>query len=382
MEADKKEKTALNSSVGADEKQFFQTNTINSITDEREDFNDFNENSSFTDIEFLQDLDSSYMETISMKGLFENIYQNKPALIEGLLYPGTYIFAGAPKLGKSFLMTQMAYHISTGIPLWNFHTTQGTVLYLALEDDYGRLQERLYRMFGTKITDNLFFSVSAKPLGKGLDDQLHGFISAHPNTKMIIIDTLQKIRESVCEKYSYANDYEVITRLKKYVECYNITLILVHHTRKQGSEDKFDMISGTNGLLGAADGGLILQKEKRTGNSATLEISGRDQQDQKLHLIRNPKSLLWELEKAETELWKLPPDPILDIIANFINSTNPEWCGTPTELVEKLGIELKANTLSMKLNINAGDLLNEYHIKYYSKRTHSGRKIFLSYKKA
>ena len=40
------------------------------------------------------------------------------------------------------------------------------------------------------------------------------------------------------------------------------------------------MISGTSGLLGAADGAFLLQKEKRTGNAATLEVSGRDQQDQ------------------------------------------------------------------------------------------------------
>ena len=31
-------------------------------------------------------------------------------------------------------------------------------------------------------------------------------------------------------------------------------MLIVHHTRKLQSEDCFDMISGTNGLLGAADG--------------------------------------------------------------------------------------------------------------------------------
>lgn len=100
-------------------------------------------------------------------------------MIDGLLYPGTYIFAGSPKLGKSFLVSQLAYHVSTGTPLWNYTTRKGTVLYLALEDDYRRLQERLYRMFGTESADNLFFSVSASQLGKGLDEQLQGFITEH-----------------------------------------------------------------------------------------------------------------------------------------------------------------------------------------------------------
>lgn len=73
-------------------------------------------------------------------------YQSKPPLVDGLLYRGAYLFVGAPKLGKSFLMTQLAYHISTGTPLWNYPVRKGTVLYLALEDDYRRLQERWQRI--------------------------------------------------------------------------------------------------------------------------------------------------------------------------------------------------------------------------------------------
>ncbi len=93
-------------------------------------------------------LDPSYLPTISMSELYENIYDRKPPIIDGLLYSGTYLFVGAPKVGKSFFMLQLAYHISTGTPLWSYSVNKGTVLYLALEDDYRRLQERLYRMFG------------------------------------------------------------------------------------------------------------------------------------------------------------------------------------------------------------------------------------------
>ena len=103
------------------------------------------------------------------------------------------------------------------------------------------------------------------------------------------------MREVGGDNYSYANDYEIITRLKKFADSYGITLLLVHHTRKQKADYTFDMISGTNGLLGAADGAFLLQKEKRTGNTATLEVSGRDQQAQRLHLKRNENILAWNL---------------------------------------------------------------------------------------
>lgn len=307
--------------------------------------------------EFLQQLDPSHLKTISMRELYNTVYQSKPPLIDGLLYTGTYIFAGAPKLGKSFLMAQLAYHISTGTPLWNFDVRKGTVLYLALEDDYHRLQERLYRMFGTESANNLYFYVSAGQLGNELDEQLTRFMAEHPNTKLIIIDTLQKVREVGGDNYSYANDYEIITRLKKFTESYGICLLLVHHTRKQNSDDKFDMISGTNGLLGAADGGFILRKEKRTSNAATLEVSGRDQPDQKIYLNRNPETLVWKLEETETALWKQPPDPLLENIADKIARGNSEWQGTPTELVDFLGVDIKANALTIKLNIIAVRLI-------------------------
>ena len=224
-------------------------------------------------------------------------------------------------------MAQLAYHVSTGTPLWAYPVKKGTVLYLALEDDYRRLQERMYRMFGTDSTENLYFSVSSKPLGK--------------------------IREVDSDSYSYAKDYEIINQLKQFSDSWGICLLLVHHTRKQKSSDNFDMISGTNGLLGCADGAFMLYKENRTSNKATLEISGRDQQDQKIHLIRDEEKLCWNFEKAETELWKEPPEPLLECIANLVTEENPTWQGTATELIEKLGLDMKPNVVSLKLNVNA-----------------------------
>ena len=99
-------------------------------------------------------------------------------------------------------------------------------------------------MFDTNTTDNLHFAVSAKQLSNGLDEQLKGFIKDHSDTKLIIIDTLQKIREIGGDGYSYASDYEIITKLKQFASDYGICLLLVHHTRKQQADDKFDMISG------------------------------------------------------------------------------------------------------------------------------------------
>ncbi len=368
--SEEKEMTAPNVSIGVDTEQSSIKQTTNSISNRDVNFNPFDE--------FFKKIDPSYMKTVTMQELYQDIYSKKPPVIEGLLYQGTYLFVGSPKIGKSFFMAQLAYHVSTGTPLWDYPVKKGTVLYLALEDDYRRLQERMYRMFGTDSTENLYFSVSSKPLGNGLTDQLSGFIREHPDTTLVIIDTLQKIREVDSDSYSYAKDYEIINQLKQFSDSWGICLLLVHHTRKQKSSDNFDMISGTNGLLGCADGAFMLYKENRTSNKATLEISGRDQQDQKIHLIRDEEKLCWNFEKAETELWKEPPEPLLECIANLVTEENQTWQGTATELIEKLGLDMKPNVVSLKLNVNAGRLMNDYSIRYTNKRNHSGRMIFFS----
>lgn len=368
--SEEKEMTAPNVSIGVDTEQSSIKQTTNSISNRDVNFNPFDE--------FFKKIDPSYMKTVTMQELYQDIYSKKPPVIEGLLYQGTYLFVGSPKIGKSFFMAQLAYHVSTGTPLWDYPVKKGTVLYLALEDDYRRLQERMYRMFGTDSTENLYFSVSSKPLGNGLTDQLSGFIREHPDTMLVIIDTLQKIREVDSDSYSYAKDYEIINQLKQFSDSWGICLLLVYHTRKQKSSDNFDMISGTNGLLGCADGAFMLYKETRTSNKATLEISGRDQQDQKIHLIRDEEKLCWNFEKAETELWKEPPEPLLECIANLVTEETPTWQGTATELIEKLGLDMKPNVVSLKLNVNAGRLMNDYSIRYTNKRNHSGRMIFFS----
>ncbi|MEA4896228.1 MAG: helicase RepA family protein [Oscillospiraceae bacterium] len=323
--------------------------------------------------------DPAYLHTVSMNELYENVYQSRPPIIGGLLYSGAYILAGAPKVGKSFLVAQLAYHISTGQAIWNYEVHKGTVLYLALEDDYQRLQERMFRMFGVDGTDNLYFAVYAKQLGNGLDEQLEKFIREHTDTKLIVIDTLQKIREISGEAYSYANDYDSIGQMKIFADRHGICLLIVHHTRKQPAGDKFEMISGTTGLLGCADGAFLLQKENRTDLSATLDIVGRDQPDQRLYLQRDKERLIWTLDHVETDLWKEPPDMILDFISRLVTTENPEWYGSPTELVAALDLDMKPNVLTLRLNVNAGRLMQEHGIRYESSRTHSGRFIKLTY---
>ncbi len=202
---DRKEMTAPVSPVAAGAEQSSSNIDTLIISENAQECKIPDETFSQMQMEILRMLDPSFLATISMKELYERIFQRKPPIIDGFLNAGTYLFVGAPKLGKSFFMAQLAYHVSPGTPLWEYPVRRGTVLYLALEDDYRRLQERLYRMFDTAESDRLYFSIKANQIGKGLDEQLAGFIGKHKDTSLIIIDTLQKIREIGSDAYSYAS---------------------------------------------------------------------------------------------------------------------------------------------------------------------------------
>ena len=86
-----KETTALCTSVGADAGQPNQNLCEDTLTDILADYNKF----------FQEINDPSYLATVSMRELYEASYESKPPLIDGLLYPGTYLLVGAPKRARA-----------------------------------------------------------------------------------------------------------------------------------------------------------------------------------------------------------------------------------------------------------------------------------------
>jgi len=329
-----------------------------------------------------------FLHTVTMEDLYDTLYSGKTFIIEELLCSGTYLFVGAPKIGKSFFMAQMAYHVSAGVALWERSVTQGAVLYMALEDDYSRLQQRMSLMFGMETTGSLHFAVHARGVANGLEEQLEKqfekqlekFLNDYSDTRLVIIDTLQKVRDAGDDRGGYGSDYEIIAKLKHVADQHNICILIVHHTRKQGADDCFQTISGTTGLMGAADGAFMLHKEKRGNNQAVLDIVGRDQQDQRIYLEFDRECCLWNALRSEHENWKMPDEPTLELLSRLVNSECLQWEGTASALAEELEItDIKPNVLTRKLNIHVNHLLQKYKIQYRTSRSHEGRIIKLDY---
>jgi len=206
-------------------------------------------------------------------------------IVDTLLSQGLHILAGSPKVGKSWLALWLSVQIAQGNPIWGMAVKPGTTLYLCLEDSTLRIQNRLFDIT-EDAPENVHFCTECFTLGKGLEEQLTKFIDAHPDTVLIIIDTLQMIRGSGYEN-TYANDYRDLSALKRIADSHNIAILLIHHLRKELSEDVFSRISGTTAISGAVDSSFTLVEERRGSGRAKLSCVGRDIEYRELELAWN-----------------------------------------------------------------------------------------------
>lgn len=297
-------------------------------------------------------------------------------VVDNLITQGLFILAGAPKIGKSWLALDICLSVAKGEPVLNNKTTQGTALYLCLEDSRIRIQNRLYEMTD-EPTEHLHFALLANSIGSGLEEQIERFISEHPNTKIIFIDTLQKIRSASPES-TYATDYKELSVLKSIADKHSIAIVLVHHLRKTKDADPFNMISGTTGLSGCVDGSFVLSESKRGSRNAALYCVGRDIENHEIELKFNSEQHRWisdEILFEKENKSKIFIEKIFDFIIERKN-----FVGTATELAKlietRFETEIFPNRLTRDLVQNAYEL-ESYGIKFSSERSHGARRIRL-----
>ncbi len=271
--------------------------------------------------------------------------------VQTLLPQGVTILGGAPKIGKSWLVLDLCIRIAKGEPIWNLPTEKGTTLYLCLEDTQRRIQDRLLSITD-EVPANTFFAVAAKKLADGLADQIREFVNEHTDTALIVVDTFQMVRGSDVD-ISYANDYADIQQLKQLADELKISLLLVHHLRKQGDSDPLNKLSGTTGISGAVDAVFVLDKSRRNYSNATLICTGRDIEYREMELRFASDTCCWELvsDSADAPEMLLPKELIslLDFMRSEVSFT-----GGNTELAEKFnafsGENISAKALKQMMN--------------------------------
>ena len=316
------------------------------------------------------------LQTVNADTLLYEPLEKPSFVVDGLIPTGLTLFCGSQKIGKSWLMLKLCLCVSQGIPLWDMPTREGDVLYLCLEDTFCRIQDRLFHLTD-EASGRLHFAVASDKLSDGLIVQLEDYLKEYPDSRLIVIDTLQKIR-TASKDNAYASDYGDISLIKDFADRHSLAVIVVHHIRKQNDSDVFNKVSGTTGLTGSADATFVLEQENRASNAAKLYVTGRDTPYQEFKLRFRDCS--WELvERKEQE--QLAKEAIPDILFRLVDFMQGRegWTGTATELLDALGeTGTAANVLTKWMNEYRLDFLLENHIRYDFSRRSSGRMISLA----
>ena len=297
-------------------------------------------------------------------------------MVDSLIPTGLSLFCGSQKIGKSWLMLKLCLCVSQGIPLWDMPTMEGDVLYLCLEDTFCRIQDRLFRLTD-EASGRLHFAVASCKLSDGLIVQLEDYLKDYPDSRLIVIDTLQKVR-TASKDNAYASDYGDISLIKDFADRHSLAVIVVHHIRKQNDSDVFNKVSGTTGLTGSADATFVLEKEKRASDTAKLYVTGRDTPYQEYTLRFRDCS--WELVERKTQE-QLAKETIPDVLFRLVDfmRDKEEWIGTATELLAAMGeTETIPTVITKWLNEYRTTFLSENRICYQYSRRKDGRRIALA----
>jgi len=260
-------------------------------------------------------------------------------LVPDLLPAGLIVLAGKPKMGKSWLTLGLAVTCSLGSDvgesvLGRYAAPPVNVLYLALEDSEARMQRRLKKVLkGRTLTETFEWTDEWPPLQAGGIFELDEYLLNRPETKLVVIDTLACVRMAGQSSGNmYQEDYQQMRLLKRVVADHDVAILLVHHTRKMGSDDPFDEISGSTGLQGAIDTALVLKREPGQ-HDAVLHIRARDGEkgEENLALTFDAQTCAWictgDVAERQTSQAR---QQILDLLRDH-------EAMTPAEIAKELG---------------------------------------------
>ena len=235
---------------------------------------------------------------ISAAALMRLDLKPRPFVVHSLLCEGLSILAARPKHGKSWLALQASLAVALGMPVFgSLATLKGDVLYVALEDTRHRLRKRLAKILaatGWNAPESLDLRTAWRKLSDGGLLDLEEWLAEHPDRRLVVIDTLAKVRQRAKHADAFSDDYETVASLKTLADRHRVAILVIHHTRKGGAEDPFDELSGTLGINAAADGIFVLDR-RRGDDGATLFTTGRDIDESSYSLRFDGETCVWSL---------------------------------------------------------------------------------------
>jgi hypothetical protein len=291
---------------------------------------------------------------VSADALLAREFKEPKFAVPGIVPEGCSLLAGKPKSGKSWLVLGLGEAVASGgIALASVQCEPGPVLYLALEDTDRRLWGRLRAILqGRAPPAELDIATRWKPMDEGGLDDLRAWLDAHPNARLVIIDTLAKVRGKPDRaKGVYAQDYDAISPLKALADDYNVPFLLVHHQRKEKADDPLETISGTAGLTGAVDTVLVLKSDPGSPYGV-LYVRGRDIEESQSAMQFDKETGRWTKLGSAEDFRKSQERK--EIIRLLIDAGQPM---SPAAVAKELGKKGSTVRMMLKRMAAAGEVV-------------------------
>lgn len=263
-------------------------------------------------------------------------------VIDNLLPYGLILLGAPPKSFKSYMCLDMCLCVCQGFDFMGFKTHKHSCLYMDLESTKRRPKNRIEQILqGAVAPGNLYISNDAQPIGKGFENQLMDFVKEHPDVKLVVVDVFKKIRPpKKAGADPYERDYEDYGAIKKIADELSIAIILVTHTTKmKHPDDPFNELSGSAGTMGSIDVGMVIKKETRDSDEATLYITGRDLEEQSYKIKFDKDTYKWQnigttktVERLRFE-YEYRNSPVVQTIKKLVDQFGGHWEGTAQELI-------------------------------------------------
>lgn len=264
-------------------------------------------------------------------------------LVDNILPMGLVLLGAPPKSCKSYMCMQMCLAICTGDKFLGFHTKKHGCLYMDLESNRKRPQDRQDQILqGDDAPLNLHIVTRSGPMGKGFEEEIRRMISQYPDIKLVIVDVFRKVRPGAKRGMDpYDRDYEDYGAVKALADDLKITIILVTHTTKmKHPDDPFNELIGSAGTLGSVDVAMVIKKESRDAETAKLYVSGKDVEDQCYEIRFDGKRHIWEKlgTSQEVEAQRLREEyegsNVIRTVKKLVEQGNGHWEGSVSDIIE------------------------------------------------
>lgn len=275
----------------------------------------------------------AFRNGVSARALMAKTFAPIRWIVPGYLVEGLTLFAGAPKLGKSWMSLGWLIAVANGgVAMGSIPCEQGDVLGLMLEDNERRLQRRLRQLRLTTLPDRLTLLTGWPTLDDGCCHEIEAWIAGVSKPRLIVVDVFARVRGNRGGKETdYDADYRQAAMLQSIAVKHGIAIVVIHHTRKMAADDPFDEVSGTRGLTGAADSVLVLKRDPGT-QQPVLYGRGRDLEEIETAMMFDKDTGEWMVIGAA---WQVADTAerreIQEVLGRSVDAM------TPTEIAETLG---------------------------------------------